>query len=137
MYEIVSLVDDLIREISEILYYRKKERYTEIDDVLGLISYNLRKLDEKIREYKDETLEILFCENIQNKDWFERSFLKGICKIKEYILNNYNVNPIIYYEKNLESLNSRDKELSEHIKNEAYYVDNKKRKYDINRRTLS
>ena len=87
MYEIVSLVDDLIREISEILYYRKKERYTEIDDVLGLISYNLRKLDEKIREYKDETLEILFCENIQNKDWFERSFLKGICKIKEYILN--------------------------------------------------
>ncbi len=131
MYEIVSLVDDLIREISEILYYRKKERYTEIDDVLGLISYNLRKLDEKIREYKDETLEILFCENIQNKDWFERSFLKGICKIKEYILNNYNVNPIFYYEKNLESLNSRDKELSEHIKNEAYYVDNKKRKYDL------
>ena len=33
MYEIVSLVDDLIRETSEILYYRKKERYTEIDDV--------------------------------------------------------------------------------------------------------
>ena len=52
MYEIVSLVDDLIREISEILYYRKKERYTEIDDILGLISYNLRKLDEKIRENK-------------------------------------------------------------------------------------
>lgn len=131
MYEMVSLVDDLIRETSEILYYKKKERYTDIKDISGLISYNLRKLSTKIKEYNDETLEILFCENIQDKDWFERSFLKEICKIKQYLLDNYDIDSAFYCEKNLEGLTKRDKALSEYIKNKAYFKADKKRKYNL------
>ena len=133
MQDIILYIDNIIRAESEIMYYkRNKESDTfdkKIERLTAEVSGYLNKMLERAVEKKDSLLEenirqILECQDISTTD-----ISKNIYGIKEYILNNYDIDVCFYSEKNLKLINNRTSFLYEKIIDEN--IQNKNRQYEV------
>lgn len=133
MQDIILYIDNIIRAESEIMYYkRNKESDTfdkKIERLTAEVSGYLNKMLERAVEKKDSLLEenigrLLECQDISTTD-----ISKNIYGIKEYILNNYDIDVCFYSEKNLKLINNRTSFLYEKIIDEN--IQNKNRQYEV------
>jgi hypothetical protein len=131
MENIIRHLDELIRAVSEGIHYSKIKKYDKTDSIFRYISGEFEKNVDLIKCVKDELLTQQYLEVVEEKNVYNIDFLKKICKIKEYILNNYQIDISLYCNENLELLLKKDKELYNSVLDDSITCGNDKRKYQI------
>ncbi len=131
MENIIRHLDDLIRAVSEGIYYNKIKEYDKTDNMFCYISGEFEKNVDLIENISDDLVTQQYLEIVEEKDIFNIEFLKKVCQIKEYILNNYQIDIYLYCNENLELLLKKDKKLYNSVLDENITCGNDKRKYQI------
>ena len=87
MENIIRHLDDLIRAVTEGIYYNKIKEYDKTDNMFCYISGEFEKNVDLIENISDDLVTQQYLEIVEEKDIFNIEFLKKVCQIKEYILN--------------------------------------------------
>lgn len=87
MENIIRHLDDLIRKTSESIYYDKIKEYDIAYNISRYISG--KKNVDLFKDITDELLKKQYLEIVEENNIFNIDFLKKVCRIKEYILSNY------------------------------------------------
>ena len=131
MKKSIQYLDNIIRAVSENIYYKKNKLYDKTDRICEYVSEELQKLVVFLKEINDEKLQQQFMELMEKNDVYGGEFLKIVCKIKEYILSKYKTDASLYCGKNLDLLLKKDKKLYEYVIDSRLSCGSEERKYQI------
>lgn len=131
MEKIIQHLDNVIRAVSENIYYNKNKLFDKIDTICGYISEELQKLVVFLKEINDETLKQYFIGLIEKNAVYDYGFLKKVCKIKEHMLSDYKIDASFYCNENLNLLVKKDKKLYEYAMDSRLSCVSEERRYQI------
>ena len=133
MKKSIQYLDNIIRAVSENIYYKKNKLFDKTDRICEYVSEELQKLVVFFKEINDEKLQQQFMELMKKNDVYGGEFLKIVCKIKEYILSKYKTDASLYCGKNLDLLFKTDKKLYEYVIDSRLSCSSEERKYQISK----
>lgn len=131
MKKSIQYLDNIIRAVSENIYYKKNKLFDKTDRICEYVSEELQKLVVFFKEINDEKLQQQFMELMEKNDVYGGEFLKIVCKIKEYILSKYKTDASLYCTKNLDLLFKTDKKLYKYVIDSRLSCGSEERKYQI------
>lgn len=131
MYEFISNIDYIIRELSEVKYYKRLDDHDKFKEHICLILENVNRLRDKIKTFGNVELAEKLSEEIDENYILDRTFQSNMVLLKKYILNNYQINNYIYKDENLKIIRQKDNALYHEIINRKSDEYAEKRQYNI------
>ena len=122
MENIIRHLDDLIRKTSESIYYDKIKEYDIAYNISRYISG--KKNVDLFKDITDELLKKKYLEIVEENNIFNIDFLKKVCRIKEYILSNYQLDLDFYCDENVKLLLKKDKKLYDSVLDDSIICEN-------------
>lgn len=133
MHDIILCIDNIIRAKSEIMYYKRNKEtdvfVKKIEQLTVEVSKYLNEMFELAAKEKDRQLEENIRKIIDSRNIKTIDIMKNIYDIKEYILNNYDIDVCFYGEKNIKLINKRNRFLYEKVVDEN--IQSKNRRYEV------